>query len=354
MKKKILFILPTLTAGGAERVISFIAQNINQTKYDSKLLVTGYEKDAAYDIVNIDVEFLEKKRVLNAVSNIFWHLLKHKPHVVVSSIGHLNTVMGIMSPFFLKIKFIIREASIISLMSKIHSEPIDKKRFSIHDILSRSSYKMVDTIVCQSKDMADDFINIYNVKNQNVTIINNPITNLPPLKEINTDFKKPIRYLTVGRLSKEKGQLRIIELLAKLKFQFHYTIIGDGPLKDRILEAIKKNHLEEKFTYIPFTNDVSKYMALSDMFLQGSYVEGFPNTVLESCCVGTPVLAFNVPGGTKEIIQHKVNGYLVESEEDFFFYLNNALPFDPQKVRASVETKFDKMNILKQYESLFD
>ncbi|RXJ45963.1 glycosyltransferase [Gelidibacter gilvus] len=354
MKKKILFILPTLTAGGAERVISFIAQNINETKYDSKILVTGYKKDAAYVIDSIHVHFLEKKRVLNAVSKIFCYLMKHRPHVVVSSIGHLNTVMGLMSPFFLKTKFIIREASIISLMNQIHSKPIYKKKISIYDILSRSSYKMVDKIVCQSKDMADDFINIYNVKNQNVTIINNPITNLPPLKEINTDSQKPISFLTVGRLSKEKGQLRIIKLLAKLKLPFHYTIIGDGPLKDNILEAIRTNHLENKFTYIPFTNEVSKYMALSDMFLQGSYVEGFPNTVLESCCVGTPVLAFNVPGGTKEIIQHQVNGYLVESEEEYFFYLNNALPFDPQKVRASVETKFDKMNIIKQYESLFD
>lgn len=354
MKKKILFILPTLTAGGAERVISFIAQNIDLTIYDSKLLVTGYKKEAAYTIDNIEVEFLEKKRVLNAVPNIFWYLVKHKPDSVVSSIGHLNTVMGLMSPFFLKTKFIIREASVISLMGQIHNAPTTKKSLNIGGILARSSYKMVDKIVCQSKDMADDFINIYKVKKQNVAIINNPITNLPPLKEINTDSQKPVRFITVGRLSKEKGQLRVIELLSKLKFPFHYTIIGDGPLKDNVLEAIKINQLADKFTYIPFTKEVSKYMALNDMFLQGSYVEGFPNTVLESCFVGTPVLAFNVPGGTKEIIQHKVNGYLVENEEEYFYYLNNALPLDPQKVRASVETKFDKKNILKQYESLFN
>lgn len=354
MKKKILFILPTLTAGGAERVISFIAQNINQTKYNSKLLVTGYKKNAAYAIDNIEIEFLEKKRVLNAVPNLFWYLLKHRPNTVVSSIGHLNTVVGLMSPFFFKTKFIIREASVISMMDKIHGQTTTKKSFNIGSILSRSSYKLVDKIVCQSKDMADDFINIYNVKKQNIAIINNPITNLSPLKKTNTDSQKPIKFITVGRLSKEKGQLRIIKLLSKLEFAFHYTIIGDGPLKDNILEAIKANQLEDKFTYIPFAKEVSKYMSSNDIFLQGSYVEGFPNTVLESCFVGTPVLAFNVPGGTKEIIQHKVNGYLVENEEEYFYYLNNTLPLDPQKVRASVETKFAKKNILKQYESLFN
>ena len=44
------------------------------------------------------------------------------------------------------------------------------------------------------------------------------------------------------------------------------------------------------------------YLSDSDFFIQGSYVEGFPNSVLESCSVGTPVIAFNCPGGTKEII----------------------------------------------------
>ncbi|MBF8149562.1 glycosyltransferase [Winogradskyella sp. F6397] len=354
MKKKILFILPTLTAGGAERVISFIAQNINKSKFDSKLLVTGYEKDAAYLIDDIEVEFFKKKRVLNAVSNIFIYLLKHRPNVVVSSIGHLNTVMGLMSPFFLKTKFIIREASVISLMDQIHNERTTKKSFSIYEILSRASYKLVDKIICQSKDMADDFINIYNVKKQNIAIINNPITNYPPLKKVDSAVQKPIRFITVGRLSKEKGQLRVIELLSKLKFPFHYTIIGDGPIKDDILEAIKTNQLVDRFTYIPFTKEVSKHMSSNDMFLQGSYVEGFPNTVLESCFVGTPVLAFNVPGGTKEIIQHQVNGYLVENEEEYFYYLNNKLTLEPQKVRDSVKMKFDKNKILKQYESLFN
>lgn len=354
MKKKILFILPTLTAGGAERVISFIAQNIDQNKYESKLLITGFKKDAAYNINKIDIEFLEKKRVLNAIPNLFWQLVKYRPNSVVSSIGHLNTVMGIMSPFFLKTKFIIREASVISLMGKIYEESTSKKSLSLYKSLSRLSYKMVDKIVCQSKDMAEDFINIYNVKKENIVVINNPITNLPPLKSLNQDHVETVKFITVGRLSQEKGQLRIIKLLSKLKFPFQYTIIGDGPQKDVILKAIEDNHLTDKFKYIPFTSEVSKYMSLNDMFLQGSYVEGFPNTVLESCFVGTPVLAFNVPGGTKEIIQHQINGYLVENEEDYFYYLNNRLPLDPQKVRSSVEHKFDMKNIIKQYESLFD
>ena len=355
MKKKILFILPTLTAGGAERVISFIAQNIDQDKYDSQLLVTGYKKDSAYTIDKIRVTFLEKKRVLNAAPKIFWYLLKNKPQVVLSSIGHLNTVMGLMAPIFFNTEFIIREASVISSMDEIHNQsPNKKKSFSIHAYLSDISYKMIDKIVCQSNDMAKDFINIYNVPKHKAFIINNPITNLSPLKTTNIQTNTPIKFITVGRLSKEKGHIRVINLLSKLKFPFHYTIIGDGPFKDDIFNAINANNLNEKITHIPFTSEVSKYMAINDLFLQGSYVEGFPNTVLESCIVGTPVLAFNVPGGTKEIISHNENGYLAETEEEYLQYLNNRTPLKPEKIRESVVTKFDKDKIVKQYESLFD
>lgn len=354
MKKKILFILPTLTAGGAERVMSFVAQNINNTKFESRLLVTGKKIDAAYSINRIEVIFLEKNRVLKAIPSLFFHLLTYNPDIVVSSIGHLNTVMGFMSPIFYKTKFIIREASVVSIMEKIHSESNLKQRINFNSILSRLSYKLVYKIVCQSKDMAEDFVNTYKVKKQKVVIINNPLTYSSPLKEMVTDSIEIKKLITVGRLSKEKGHLRLIKIISKLEYPFHYTIIGDGPLKSEILNAIKSNKLEDNFTYIPFSNDIAGHLAQNHIFLQGSYVEGFPNTALESCYVGTPVIAFNVPGGTKEIIEHRINGYLVENEEEYFYYLNNTLHLDPQRVRASVEKKFNKQNILKQYESLFN
>jgi glycosyltransferase involved in cell wall biosynthesis len=353
MKKKILFILPNLSAGGAERVFSFLAQNINSEKYERTLLIAGYKEDSEFTINNINIEFLEKKRVLEAIPKIFMFLLKHKPDVVLSSIGHLNTAMGLMAPFFPKAKFIIREASVISTMDKVSKT---KKSISgkLLSMLSRFSYKFVHKVICQSNDMAEDFLKIYRIPNQRITIINNPITNSFPLKKIQEPSDKIIKFITVGRLSKEKGHIRILKMVSKLKFQFHYTIIGKGPLKEDIFATIDKYNLNEKITYIPFTKEVTKYMSLNDFFLQGSYVEGFPNTVLESCYVGTPVIAFNVPGGTKEIIDHGINGYLVETEEDYLYYLNNKLGLLPKDVRNSVEIKFNKQKIISQYEALFN
>jgi glycosyltransferase involved in cell wall biosynthesis len=89
------------------------------------------------------------------------------------------------------------------------------------------------------------------------------------------------------------------------------------------------------------------------MFLQGSYVEGFPNALLESCVVGTPVIAFNAPGGTKEIVENGINGFLVYDEGEFIEKLKGNRVWSPKEIRESVYRKFNKDKILMQYEQLF-
>jgi glycosyltransferase involved in cell wall biosynthesis len=141
------------------------------------------------------------------------------------------------------------------------------------------------------------------------------------------------------------------------KYDFQYTIIGDGPQKKELESLIRELNLESRITFIKYTNQVSKILSEKDVFLQGSYVEGFPNSVLESCVVGTPVLAFNAVGGTKEIITDSINGYLVNNQIDFINKLQNldeVLALDPEAVSLYVNQKFGDNVIIKKYEKLFD
>ncbi|MEO6348106.1 MAG: glycosyltransferase family 4 protein, partial [Aquaticitalea sp.] len=113
--------------------------------------------------------------------------------------------------------------------------------------------------------------------------------------------------------------------------------------------------LKDKITHIPFTNEVNRYLRQSDVYLQSSYVEGFPNAVIESCAVGTPVIAYKAPGGINEIIVEGVNGYVADDEKEFLEYINQVYSnniFVPQIVSDSVYSKFGKEKILKEYEDL--
>ena len=346
-KIKIVFVLPSLVPGGAERVISFVSQNINKAIFSPTLLIAGYSKDTVYNVSNIKVKYLNKSRVLFAMPFIVLYLLKNKTDIVISSISHTNMAMSIISPLFSNTKFIGREATVLS---KRKNEKKTRK-WSLACLMP-NRFKNLDILICQSIDMAEDMSLNYHVPKNKIRVINNPISNLPPIKlnKSKGDIKK---FITVGRLTEVKGHLRILDALSKLNTKFIYTMIGDGHYKDLIFEKAKILGLTDSIKHIPYTSDVNKYLADYDMFLQGSYVEGFPNALLESCVVGTPVLAFDVPGGTKEIVENGVNGFLVNNEKEFIEILKDNNEWNPQIIRDSVYKKFNQEKILQQYEDLF-
>jgi glycosyltransferase involved in cell wall biosynthesis len=351
-KRKILFVLPDLNAGGAERVISFVSMGLNPDLFESKLVVLGFEKDTVYEVENVEVQYLAKTRLLKSILELIKIIRKERPYFVVSSIIHINIIMGIFSFFFLNIKFIGREASVVSKMgqfSKINSK--------ISLILIKMFYPRLSTIICQSDDMREDFVEVLGIKPHKLILINNPITISKTIIRNSTPNYK-IHFVTVGRLSEEKGYLRIIRGLSKIiNYDFHYTIIGSGVQEKLINEAVNKNMLADKVTFIPYTSEILEIVGQKDVFLQGSIVEGFPNALLESCSVGTPVVAFNAPGGTKDIVINGRNGFLVENEEEFASVLNNinALTrLDRADVIASVVDKFSAEKIIGQYEELFN
>ena len=64
-KKKILFVIPSLKAGGAERVLSFLAKNLDPNMFETKIAVVGFEKDAVYNLEDLDVVFFNQKNLFD-------------------------------------------------------------------------------------------------------------------------------------------------------------------------------------------------------------------------------------------------------------------------------------------------
>jgi glycosyltransferase involved in cell wall biosynthesis len=351
--KKIIFVLPSLKAGGAERVISHISQKLDHNKFSVILMVIGFEEDSVYNIDDVKTIFLNKKRLLTGIPAITRHIIKFRPDIVVSAIGHVNIFMGFLSMFFRKIYFVGREASVLSVMKNYSG--IQNK---FYQSLVRIFYNRLNKIVCQSEDMAVDLRSNFNIDSRKLVIINNPITIQSHFKRKDFDNSKAVQFVTVGRMSSEKGYERILAVLATItSYDFHYTIIGDGPLKNDILNLAEKLGLKSRITHIPYTSDILEILSQMDVFLQGSFVEGFPNAVLESCSVGTPVIAFDAPGGTKEIIENGISGFIVKDHIDFTKLLANKsliLSINSAPVAAGILSKFNSSKIIGEYESLFD
>jgi glycosyltransferase involved in cell wall biosynthesis len=347
-KKKILFILPSLKAGGAERVLSFLNQEFNDDEFISKLLIFGFENDAMYEYKEDCTIFLHQIRVLYGIPKLLKVLKKEMPSIVMSSIGHVNILMGLIKPLFKNIKFIVRETSVMSVMSAY-----TYKRTIGLNYLRKFAYKRLDAIVCQSEDMRLDIIKNYRISHRSIYVINNPITYEVPLINRNKNGKV-LKIICIGRIYKVKGYDRLNSILKKVKIPYEIHILGDGPERVKIMKSLDEF---DNVVFHGFKHNPQDYLKKSDICIQVSYVEGFPNAILLALLYGKAVIAYDVPGGTKELLTD-INGFLVEDDNSFKFagHINNfnKNKFDPLLIQSDVLERFGKKKILTEYKKLFN
>tara|TARA_R110000765_G_scaffold168384_3_gene273408 strand:+ start:26094 stop:27212 length:1119 start_codon:yes stop_codon:yes gene_type:complete len=355
-KKKILLIIPNLAAGGAEKVMSFLAQNLNKNQFSAKLLVIGFEKDTAYDVSKVETIYLNHAHVSKAFIAILKFIHLEKPDLVLSSLSHLNATMGYISFLVPRTIFIGRETIVQSAQEVFSGSQGLKSKLTGY--VYNFGYRGLKKLISQSQDMKNDLVEKQGFKNEKIITINNPVSDNFTIKSAIPSTLKKYEFITVGRLTKKKGHERILRILSKINLPFNYTILGDGHEKPNILSLATKLNISDKITYVPFTKEVNKYLSNSHVYLQGSYVEGFPNALIESLSVGTPAVVFNAPGGMNEIMIDGVNGYLADNEKLFLSNLERLITnidhFTPMQVSRDVRKKYSANNIISKYEALFN
>ena len=123
----------------------------------------------------------------------------------------------------------------------------------------------------------------------------------------------PVRLLAVGRLSPEKGLDLLLAALADVARDYpaiELSIAGRGALADAIEAQAIKLGLINKVNMLGYVTDMTDIYNQTDLVVQSSLTEGLPNVMLEVAYLGVPVVATDV-GGTREVIEHGVNGWLV-------------------------------------------
>ena len=139
--------------------------------------------------------------------------------------------------------------------------------------------------------------------------------------------------LSVGRLSREKGHVDLIESLAALhklspSLRPALVIVGDGPERPRIEATAQAKGLTEQLVFAGTTTEVHKYYSIADIVALPSHSEGSPNVLLEAMAAGLPVVA-NAVGGVPEIAASGETALLVEPGDiEGFAQAMNALLTD--------------------------
>ena len=175
------------------------------------------------------------------------------------------------------------------------------------DSAKRILYKRANGIIAQTNYAADIIRRRTNAKN--VAVIPNPL-NL--MNYIQCEKKNYI--VTLGRLSKEKGHLYLIQAFAKINNgDWTLNIIGDGPMRPELENLTKNLGIEKKVIFHGHLKDFSKIFSESKIFVLPSLSEGFPNALIEAMSVPLACISSDCPGGPRDIITHGENGLLVQS-----------------------------------------
>ncbi|WP_373708636.1 glycosyltransferase [Kaistella sp.] len=355
MKKiSILFILPDLETGGAERIVTTIANHLPREKFEAKILLL--RKEGGYlEFLNDDVEIIDIKtpRIRHSLKPILQEIRKRKPDIVFSGFGEVNAYLALFIKFFPKIKFIARETNVVS-------QHVTRKEI-------RFFYKFYNNyhrIICQSNDMRNDLIENFKIKKEKLIKINNPvdfefINEKLAVSEKPETFKDDFKnVVAIGNLSSRKGFDNLLKVFSHLKNEnILLHILGDGRDKD-LLHQMKTDLGLENVIFHGQQKNPYQFLKFADLFILSSRYEGFPNVLLEAGACGIYSLANNCPGGITEIIQPGITGEIsdIENHEKFAEKLRSILKENHEKeqIRNSIKSRFSKEIILKEYEGLLE
>lgn len=328
--KKILIIADSLIlGGGTERVISTLSQQLSEN-YDVNILTLNHSRklyhfSGNYFTLQIGKRWLNKLLKITKLFNLYYilkifQISKYiRPDIIISFAEYVN-FLTIIS----KKAFRMKMPLIISVRCNPRLQYQNKSLLFQFLIKHLYKSKTVNNIITVSKGVSSLLNHQFCIPNNKIHTIYNFI-DIEKIKKISTHTVNKdltffhnsdiFKFITVGRLSYEKGHLNLIKAFKKVLLQkpnAYLVIIGDGELKRSINAIIQDFKLDKQVFLLGNRRNPYKFLDKSDVFVLSSYYEGFPNSLIEALACGLPVISTNCDYGPREILGNNEYGLLVE------------------------------------------
>jgi glycosyltransferase involved in cell wall biosynthesis len=367
--KKLFFLIPTLDGGGAEKVLVDLVNNLDKDKYEitvKTLLSGGVHKKR----LNLNLTYLSVINLKNILlRKIIFYILcfvfpskltykiivKEKYDVEVSYLEGVTTkILAASNDKAMKIAFVHTDFSTNYSLSKVYK--------TYDDCLN--SYKKFNRVVFVSEKSKLGFEQIIGQLSSSLVLKNvvdvNSIISLSN-ERITEVEKESFLFVSVGRLSNEKGYDRLLDAASRLNeenFSFDIWIIGEGNEREKLEKLISIKNLHN-VKLLGFKDNPYKYMKKADMFICSSRVEGYSTVVSEALILGIPVLTTDC-AGMDEILESGQYGLVVENSTEGLSVGMKKILSDSQAFKRYSDLAAERSNYftmeknIEEYEKLFD
>ena len=351
-KKQLMFIMPVMKGGGAEKVAALLLNEFNKNGYECELVLTNSDRDEIVDrglnpevsLTVLREKFTENgifKKIFITLFKLFTYIICKVPEALGQKVPAVFARLSFKAQYYdelnaLKKHFRAKpDAVILSFLQPsipltllaaeclpnrvVVSERADpyrllKKRYGYNFI--RKYYQRANAVVFQTNDAKAAYPENISKKG---TVIFNPINNsLPEPYHGERD-----KYVTTFcRISRQKNLPVLVEAFADFHKNFsdyRLKIIGE-PQNDDDRESLNETKaLADKLgvtgyiDFMPFSSQVHNLIINDAMYVNSSDYEGMSNAMLEAMAIGMPVVCTDCPiGGANAVIQHNQNGILTQ------------------------------------------
>jgi GalNAc-alpha-(1->4)-GalNAc-alpha-(1->3)-diNAcBac-PP-undecaprenol alpha-1,4-N-acetyl-D-galactosaminyltransferase len=314
---RVTLIIYAMAAGGAERVMSIMANYWANTKWQVTLLsfddgqtAPFYELDSRIVQVPLNIAGTSSSLIDAVVGNyrrvkaLRAAIVDSRPDIIISFTPAIN-ILTLLAARSLKAPIIVGEQNYPPL------DPIGK----IWDWLRWKIYPQADRIVSVTQKISDCFPD--NLKSKSIVIPNLVLTPNSESTSTLTLLKKP-SLIAMGRFAEQKGFDLLLPAFAKLAETYpdwNLTILGDGDLRPELENLRDRLGLQERVNLPGKVKNPYDFLKQADIFVMPSRYEGFPMALCEAMACGLPVISTDCPSGPAEIIQEGIDGLLVPTED---------------------------------------
>lgn len=355
---KVMLVISALGSGGAERVMSDMA-NYWASCGITVQLVTFSSADVK-DFFPLDSRVrrlhLSRRRTtrgpldkikfnISRLSLLRQVVQQERPDAVLSFMDSTN-VLTILACTGLNIPVVV----------SVRNDPVKRQLPFAWHYARRWIYRHAQHVVAQSSAVADW---LRKECRANVTVIPNPLRQLPAIAH-----ERERLILAVGRLIPEKGHDVLLQAFSNLAHDYpdwNLAILGDGPLRQQLSEQRATLGLEGRVEMPGNVGNVEEWLARASIFVQSSRSEGFPNALLEAIGMGTAAISTDCAHGPSELIESGRNGLLVPVDDVPAMaaaigklICNESLRISYGKAAKFTSTQFSQRSVMSMWECLLN